>query len=288
MQTRGVFLAVTDRDAVLFWNDRPYGMRQLLSAFALPEFRSFRREKSVGARLVTLVPYERDLPVDICFPPERTEISLGSALSEAGLRQLRIGETERYAHVSVFLNGMVETPFPGERRVILPSPTVSSYDIAPEMQMPAIAERVVQELASNAQDAIVCTLAAPDIVASTGNVAATIVSCEAADRALSRIAEAVLAVGGTFFVTADHGRAESMIDSVTDNARFEGSDRPVPFLIIGQKYEGLKAASGDAVAGDLAAAKPCGTLADVAPTLLKALGVHVPKEMKGKSLLPDV
>ena len=156
------------------------------------------------------------------------------------------------------------------------------------MQMPAIAERVVQELASNTQDMIVCSLVAPDIVARTGNMAATVAACEAANHALARIAEAVLAVGGTLLITSDHGRAESMIDPATESVRVEGSDRPVPFLIIRQAYEGLKASAGDAVAGDLTASKPCGTLADVAPTVLKILGLHVPKEMKGKSLLPDV
>ena len=256
LQSRESSAGVTDRDAILFWNSRPGGMRQLLSACALPEFRLFNREKTVRSRIATLVPYERDLPVDVCFPPERTEVCLGSVLSEAGLRQLRVGETERYAHVTVFLNGMVEDPFPGEHRAILSSPAVSSYDVSPDMQMPAIAERVVQELASNTQDMIVCSLVAPDIVARTGNMAATVAACEAANHALARIAEAVLAVGGTLLITSDHGRAESMIDPATESVRVEGSDRPVPFLIIRQAYEGLKASAGDAVAGDLTASKP--------------------------------
>ncbi|MFA5129746.1 MAG: 2,3-bisphosphoglycerate-independent phosphoglycerate mutase [Patescibacteria group bacterium] len=280
--------AIREQDAVLFWNIRPYGMRQLLLAFALPSFHAFERGTRIRAMLATMVPYDRDVPADAAYPSERTDISLGSVLSDAGLRQFRIAETERYAHATVFLNGMAEQPFAGEHRLILPSPSVSSYDLAPDMRMHDIAERVVQEVAVAGQDIIICSLAGPDIIARTGNMQAAIAACEAADHALARIAEAVLAVGGTMFVTADHARAESVMDPITGRARLEGTNNPVPFIIVRQAFEGFKAPSGDVLSGAAAFMNPTGTLADVAPTIIKSLGLHVPKEMTGRSLLPSV
>jgi 2,3-bisphosphoglycerate-independent phosphoglycerate mutase len=272
-------------DGCAFFNVPAAPNRELMRAFALPSFDRFERPSHAGVFFVSLTEYDKDLPVEAAYPSRSYEHCLGEVISEAGFRQFRIAETERYVHVTDFLNGMRSEPFPGEDRVIVPSPDVSRYERTPEMSAAGVANRAVKEIALGAYDAIMMNVAAPDVVACSGNEAATVAACEAADKALGKVTEAVLATGGVLLLVSDRGHAEVVRDPATDEAMRGGTRNPVPFIVAGKRFEGLKAPQGDAVGGDLALTAPAGTLADVAPTMLKILGLAAPKEMTGRPLV---
>lgn len=272
-------------DAVIFFNFRPDRAREIAKAFVLPQFDKFPRPFVQDVVFVAMTEYEKDLPVLVAFPPQLIDNCLAKVVSEAGLRQLHIAETEKYAHVTFFLNGMIEDEFSGEERAIIPSPRVSTYDKAPEMSAALIADRVVQEIAKGTYDFIVLNFANPDMVGHTGDEAATLVANATVDKALGRIVDAALAVDGVVIVTADHGNAEEVKNLVTHDMDKEHSTNPVPFLVIGKPFEGLRAPTGDVPNGDLSLAAPVGMLADVAPTVLKLLEVPLPPEMTGRALI---
>lgn len=272
-------------DAVIYFNFRPDRARELTKAFVIPAFDKFPRTYLTNLEFVTMAEYEKDLPVDVAFPPQIIESCLAKVVSDAGLRQLHIAETEKYAHVTFFLNGMREDPFPGEDRVIIPSPRVSSYDKQPEMSVMAIAERVVKEVSAGTYDFIVMNFANPDMVGHTGNEDATILACEAVDKALGQITETVLAVDGAIVITADHGNAEEVKNLVTGEMDKEHSTNPVPFVVVQKSLEGMKAPTGDVVGGDLSLTQPIGMLADVAPTICKLLQIPPAPDMTGQPLM---
>ena len=276
---------VKDHDSVIFFNFRPDRARELTKAFVLPGFDKFPRTAIQDMEFVTFTEYEKDLPADVGWPPLLIENCLAKVISDAGLRQLHIAETEKYAHVTFFLNGMREDEFPGEDRVIIPSPRVSSYDQQPEMSAPQITERVVKEIAAGQYDFIVLNFANPDMVGHTGNEAATIKANETVDACLGQIVNAALAVGGAVVVTADHGNAEEVTNLVTGDMDKEHSTNPVPLLIIHKDLEGIRAPSGDVIGGDLSLNPPVGMLADVAPTILHMMGLNPPPEMTGQVLI---
>jgi len=276
---------VKDGDSLIFFNFRPDRARELTKAFALPSFDKFPVSSFKDLDFVTMTEYEKDLPVEVAFPPQLVETCLARVISDAGLRQLHIAETEKYAHVTFFLNGMREEEYPGEDRVIIPSPRVSTYDKAPEMATPLIADRVVKEIANGQYDFMVMNLANPDMVAHTGNMEATIKAHESVDKALGKIVDAALAVGGVVVVTADHGNSEEVVNLTTGAIDKEHSTNPVPFLIIGKQYEGLRAPTGDVIGGDLSMTPPVGMLADTAPTILKILELPQPNDMIGRPLI---
>lgn len=276
---------VSSGDSLIFFNFRPDRARELTKAFALPDFDKFPREQLKDLHMVTMTEYENDLPVEVAFPPQLVEMCLARVISDAGLRQLHIAETEKYAHVTFFFNGMREDEFPGEDRVIIPSPRVSTYDKTPEMATPIITDRVVKEIGNGQYDFIVLNLANPDMVAHTGNMEATIKAHESVDAALNKISEAVLAVGGVVMLTADHGNSEEVVNLTTGAMDKEHSTNPVPFLIVGKQFEGLRAPTGDVIGGDLSMTPPVGMLADVAPTILKIMGLAQPPEMIGRPLI---
>ncbi len=276
---------MAEEDAVIFFNFRPDRARELTQAFVIPAFDKFPRTYLQKLAFVTLAEYEKDLPVDVAYPPQIIETCLARVISDAGLRQLHIAETEKYAHVTFFLNGMREEPFPGEDRAIIPSPRVSSYDKQPEMSVMAIAERVVKEIAIGTYDFIVMNFANPDMVGHTGNEEATVLACEAVDLALGQIIEAVLAVNGAVVITADHGNAEEVKNLVTGEMDKEHSTNPVPFIVVQKELEGIKAPTGDVVGGDLSLTQPIGMLADVAPTICKLLDIPQAADMTGQPLI---
>ncbi len=277
--------AVSSGDAVIFFNFRPDRARELTKAFVVPAFDKFPRDYIQNLLMVTMTEYEKDLPVEIAFPPQLIETCLTKVISDAGLRQLHIAETEKYAHVTFFLNGMREEEFPGEERVIIPSPPVSSYDQVPEMSAFKISERVVKEIAANTFDFIVLNFANPDMVGHTGNEEATKKACEAVDKAMGAIVDAALAVGGAVLITADHGNAEEVKNLITGEMDKEHSTNPVPFIIVSKDLEGIRAPSGDVIGGDLSLNQPVGMLADVAPTVLKMLELKQPADMTGAPLI---
>lgn len=277
---------LTPGDGVIFFNFRPDRMRQMVKAFCLPTFTKFERKTYLTRMFYsTMTEYEKDLPVEVAFPPNVIDQCLARVVSEAGLRQLHIAETEKYAHITFFLNGMREEPFPGEERVIIPSPRVSSYDQAPEMSIFQISDHVVKEIANASYDLIAINFANPDMVGHTGDEAATVKACEAVDKALGQIVEAALAVGGAVVLTADHGNAEEVKNLVTGEMDKEHSTNPVPCLVVAKDLEGMKAPDGDIMAGDLSYTPPVGMLADVAPTVCKLLGIKPAPEMTGQSLV---
>jgi 2,3-bisphosphoglycerate-independent phosphoglycerate mutase len=276
---------ISANDAVIFFNYRPDRAREIAKAFVLPGFNKFSRDYIKNLEFVTFTEYEKDLPADVAFPPQPIDTCLAKVISEAGLRQLHIAETEKYAHVTFFLNGMREDPFPGEDRVIIPSPRVSSYDQQPEMSAPQITERVVKEIAGEQYDFIVLNFANPDMVGHTGNYEATVKANETVDACLGQITDAALAVGGAVVITSDHGNAEEVKNLVTGDIDKEHSTNPVPLIIVHKDLEGLRAPSGDVIGGDLSLNPPVGMLADVVPTILHMMGLKPPKDMTGQTLV---
>lgn len=272
-------------DSVIFFNFRPDRAREITKAFVVPGFNKFPRDYLQDVAFVTFTEYEKDLPVEIAYPPQPISTCLAKVISDAGLRQLHIAETEKYAHVTFFLNGMKEEEYPGEDRAIIPSPRVSSYDQQPEMSAPQITERVVKEIAGGQYDFIVLNFANPDMVGHTGNHEATVKANETIDACLGQIANAALAVGGAVVITADHGNAEEVKNLVTGDMDKEHSTNPVPFIIVHKDLEGLRAPTGDVIGGDLSLNPPVGMLADVAPTILHMMGLTPPPDMTGQVLV---
>ncbi len=274
---------VDDGDAVIFFNFRADRARQLTKAFVLPDFDGFNRKKVVAdLYFVTMTEYEKGLPVEVAFPPEKVTNPLAKVLSDHGIKQLHIAETEKYAHVTYFFNGGIEKPFPGEDHLMIPSPRVVSYAEKPEMSAPEITKEVVKAITTGKYGFIVVNFANADMVGHTGDLNATIKAIETLDKCLGDIAQAVLAKKGVMLITADHGNAEELIKLRTGDIDKEHSSSPVPFVIIGEKWLGQGRAGDDL---DLSSTTPVGVLADVAPTVLSLFGIKPPDEMTGKSLV---
>ncbi|MFH1711840.1 MAG: 2,3-bisphosphoglycerate-independent phosphoglycerate mutase [Patescibacteria group bacterium] len=276
---------VKQGDSVIFFNYRPDRARQIAKAFTLPSFDKFQRQYIQDLVFVTMMEYEAGLPVEVAYPPVKIKNCLSEVLSNAGLVQLHIAETEKYAHVTFFFNGTREEPFPNEDRAIIPSPKVASYDQAPAMSAVEITDRVIKEIKTDNYDVIIMNFANPDMVGHTGNLEATIKSNEVVDQSVKRIVEEVLKRDGVVLITADHGNGEEVMNLQTGDIDKEHSTNPVPFFIIGNQYEGQPGMAGDVPNGDLSLMPPIGMLADVAPTLLKILGVPQPEEMSGTPLI---
>ena len=273
---------IKDGDSVIFFNFREDRSRELTKAFVLPSFDKFKREKMLKLNFVTFTEYEKDLPVEIAFPPEKIVNGLGEILSRKKMKQLRIAETEKYAHVTYFFNGGKENPWPGEDRILVPSPVVSRFDETPEMSAPQITEKAIDAVASKKYDFILINYANPDMVGHTGNEKATIEAVQSVDKSLSLLIPAVLEVGGCLLITADHGNAEELKNFHTGQTNTEHSSNPVPFWFVApdnyREKEGGKLVREQAEVG--------GLLSDVAPTILELMNIAKPKEMNGESLLP--
>ena len=272
----GNYSGMDDGDGLLCANFRADRVREILAALLEPGFSSFERAKTihfVGA--LGMVPYSRPLDklMASLFPPEPMQDLLGEIVSNAGLHQLRAAETEKYAHVTYFLNGGREQRFPGEDRILIPSPKVATYDLKPEMSAPELTDKVVAAINSQKYDLIVLNFANPDMVGHTGNLRAAIQAVEAVDTGLGKIAKAVIGQGGALLVTADHGNCELMMNPETGGPHTAHTTNKVPVLLIG--------AGGDLRLHD-------GRLADVAPTLLSLMGLAQPSAMTGKTLLDGV
>lgn len=286
MGTAGKPAAVVgDGDAVIFFNFRPDRARELTQAFVMPSFAKFERRHIENLFFVTMTEYEKEIPVTVAYPPVVIHQCLAEVVSGAGLKQFHVAETEKYAHVTFFLNGTIEAPFPGEERKIIPSPPVANYAEAPEMSAREIAKETVKAIESDAYDAIFVNFANADMVGHTGELQATIKGCEMIDECLGLLVEHVLAKGGVLLITADHGNAEELVNIQTGVRDKEHSTNPVPFLIIGEAYKGQAGPGGDPPEGDLSLMRPVGVLADVAPTMLSILGLPRPEEMTGRSLV---
>lgn len=274
-------------DAIIFTNFRADRARQITRAIALPEFQGFQRDWMKNVFMTTFSEYEKNLPVRVAFPSQDIPNTLAEVISNNGLVQLHVAETEKYAHVTFFLNGKHEKPFPQEDRQIVPSPQVAKYNEKPEMSAYEITERTVRAVQTGNYDAICINFANPDMVAHTGDFQATVKANEVIDECVGRIVNEVLERGGIVFITADHGNAEEVANLKTGEIDKEHSTNPVPFFMISNDLEGRSGISGDIPNGDLSLVQPIGTLADVAPTMLRAMGIEKPEDMTGTSLLPE-
>ncbi len=276
---------VNPGDAIIFFNFRPDRARELTEAFVLPSFARFERSYLVDVFFVSMTEYDKNVPAVPAYPPVVIHNSLAEVVSKAGLHQVHIAETEKYAHVTFFLNGTIEEPFEGEERVLIPSPRVAQYNTAPEMSADKVGSETARRIDSGEYDLIVVNFANADMVGHTGDFAATIKGVEAVDRALGTIVDHALAKNGVVVMTGDHGNAEEMTNFQTGQIDKEHSVSPVPLLIVGEDFEGQAGPAGDALEGDLSVLPPTGVLADVAPTVLKLMGLEPPREMTGRSLI---
>lgn len=264
-------LPVCDGDSMIMFNFRPDRAREITRAFVDPDFDGFDRKKKVSDLCyVCMTQYDALMPgVELAFPPETPENTLGEYISSLGLTQLRIAETEKYAHVTFFFNGGVEEPFPGEDRILVPSPQVPTYDMQPEMSAPQVTEKVLEALDTGKYDLIILNFANADMVGHTGSMEAAVKAVEALDGCVSQIVSKVLDQGGRILLTADHGNADQMTDG-EGNVVTAHSLNDVPLVNISADAEALEEG---------------GRLCDIAPTLLKLMGLEIPEEMTGRPLL---
>ncbi|MDT7952318.1 MAG: 2,3-bisphosphoglycerate-independent phosphoglycerate mutase [Acetobacteraceae bacterium] len=268
------YRGMRDGDGLLSFNFRADRIREILGALLDPDFDGFKRPHRIAfAGAVGLTHYSDRLAslMQIVFPPQHMGRILGEVVADAGLRQLRMAETEKYPHVTYFLNGGREEPFAGEDRTMVPSPKVATYDLQPEMSEPELADKAVAAIASGDYDLIILNFANPDMVGHTGSLEAAVRAVEAVDSGLGRIMDAIAAAGGALLVTADHGNCELMRDPATGGPHTAHTTNPVPVVLMDQT-------------GSISD----GRLADIAPTLLALLGLPQPAEMTGRSLLDRI
>ncbi|MFA5133906.1 MAG: 2,3-bisphosphoglycerate-independent phosphoglycerate mutase [Patescibacteria group bacterium] len=276
---------IEDGDVVVFFNFRADRARQMTKVFVADDFNGFKIDKRPKVYFVAMTDYEKDLQVPIAFPPDLISECLAKVISDHGLRQLHIAETEKYAHITFFLNGQKEDQFAGEDRAIIPSPHVPSYDQKPEMSARELADRVIKEIKEEKYDFIAINFANADMVGHTGDVKATIRGVEVLDKCVGDIIEQVLLFGGVAFITADHGNGEELANLQTGEKDKEHSTNPVPFIIVGEKFEGQNMGLPEGVGSDLSLVPPVGILGDIAPTILKVMELPHPPEMTGHALI---
>ena len=268
----GEKVRVEDGDAVVFMNFRADRAREITRVFVEDDFAEFPRARQPKVNYVMLTQYAASIPAPSAFAAGSLKNVLGEYLAANGKTQLRIAETEKYAHVTFFFSGGREDPFPGEERILIPSPKVATYDLQPEMSAPEVTDRIVDAIENQRYDVIVVNYANGDMVGHSGIMAAAVKAVECLDVCVGRITEALEKVGGEALLTADHGNVEQMTDDHTGQAHTAHTSEPVPFIYIGKRA--LKVREG-------------GVLADVAPTMLKLMGLAQPAEMTGTSILVD-
>ena len=267
----GAPVRVEDGDVIINMNYRSDRARQITRPFIEPAFDCFERVRVPKlATFVSLTQYNKDFDIPVAYPPERLENTFGEYIANLGLHQLRIAETEKYAHVTFFFNGGIEVPNEGEERILVPSPQVATYDLQPEMSAHEVTERLVEAVRSRRFDAIICNFANGDMVGHTGNYDAAVKAIEVLDECLGRVTDAVLEVGGELLITADHGNAEQMLDPKSGQPHTAHTTNPVPLIYVGSRASALM---------------ENGALCDIAPSLLQIMGLPQPPEMTGRSLL---
>ncbi|MDF2615236.1 MAG: 2,3-bisphosphoglycerate-independent phosphoglycerate mutase [Clostridia bacterium] len=262
---------LSEDDTVIFFNFRPDRARELTRVFCDPEFSGFTRDR-IPVHFVTFTQYDITIPnKEVAFAPQTLTNTFGEYLAECGKTQLRIAETEKYAHVTFFFNGGVEEPNQGEERKLIPSPKVATYDLKPEMSVFEVADGLEEAIRSGKYDVIIANFANPDMVGHTGIMEAAKAAIEAVDKAVGQVITAIEETNGYAFICADHGNAEQMVDYTNNEPFTAHTINPVPFILVNYK-EGVSLKEG-------------GKLADIAPTLLEMMGMDKPAEMTGESLL---
>jgi len=262
--------AMDDGDALIFMNFRADRAREITRAFVNADFDGFARQKVVQlSDFVMLTEYAADIKTTVAYAPASLENTFGEWMAKHDKTQLRISETEKYAHVTFFFNGGVEESFAGEDRILINSPKVATYDLQPEMSSAELTEKLVAAIKSGKYDAIICNYPNGDMVGHTGVFEAAVAAVETLDNCIAQVSEAVESVGGQLLITADHGNAEQMRDPATGQAHTAHTNLPVPLIYVGDKT--VKAVDG-------------GKLSDIAPTMLALMGMEIPQEMTGKPL----
>jgi len=280
-KTKKPVVVANDRDAFIFFNFRPDRARELTKSFVLDGLSGFNQPKKLkNIYFATMTEYEKGLPVHVAFPPETIEYSLPRIISEAGLTQLHLAETEKYAHVTFFFGGSREEPFPGQENFLVPSPRIPSYIDQPEMSSSAVTEKLIAAINSEQYDFIIVNYANPDMIGHTGNFKAGIKAVESVDNFLGQVVPVILAENGFALVTADHGNVEEMVNLQTGEVDKEHSTNPVPCILISSDFVKQPSAMPD-----LSKITPAGILGDVAPTILKIMRLEQPPEMTGRALL---
>ena len=262
---------IGENDSVIFFNFRPDRAREITRSIVDKDFDGFERDY-FKTFFVCMTPYDETMPsVEVAFKKEEIKNTFGEYISSKGLTQLRIAETEKYAHVTFFFNGGNEKQYEGEDRILIPSPKVETYDLKPEMSAEEVTEKVVEAINSKKYDSIILNYANPDMVGHTGSIEATIKALECLDGCVKKVVEAIEKNGGVLLITADHGNSEQMIDYKTGEPYTAHTTNPVPLAIVGRPNRKLKE----------------GRLADLAPTMLDIMGLEKPSEMTGESLLEN-
>lgn len=256
-------------DGAIFFNFRPDRARQLTHAFVDETFDGFERDEELKVPFATFSQYEDGMNAKVAFPPETIENTLGKIIESKGMTQLRIAETEKYAHVTFFFNGGVEEPYEGEDRILVPSPKVATYDLQPEMSAIEVTDKVVEAIKSEKYDFIILNYANCDMVGHTGVFPAVVKAVETVDTCVGRFVDAIREVGGEVCITADHGNADIMMDYENNQPFTKHTTNPVPFIVVSDRVKSVKD----------------GALCDIAPTLLTMAGVEIPAEMNGKNLV---
>jgi 2,3-bisphosphoglycerate-independent phosphoglycerate mutase len=263
--------APDDGDSFIFFNFRSDRARQLTRALTLDDFDGFERTPGRRVFMTTMTQYDATFSLPVAFPPQSLQGTFGELISSQGLTNLRVAETEKYPHVSYFFNCGIETPYRGEDRILVPSVKVATYDLQPQMSAAGITDNLVNDVSAAKHDVVICNFANADMVGHSGNLAAAVEAVETIDRCLGRIVRAVRDVGGTLIVTADHGNAEQMWDSITNEPHTAHTCNPVPVIVVAEGSTGT-------------GLRQHASLRDVAPTMLAMLGLEQPPEMTGRDL----
>jgi 2,3-bisphosphoglycerate-independent phosphoglycerate mutase len=268
----GESVTINEGDAVIFMNFRADRARELTQALTAADFTGFPRDSFNNTNFVCLTEFKEDFALPCAYPPVSISNTLGFYLSSLELTQLRIAETEKYAHVTFFFNGGAEAPLPGEDRKLIPSPSVDTYDLKPEMSAFELTSALVAAVKSKKYNFIVCNFANTDMVGHSGNLEATIKAVEAVDTCLGKVHKVCKEIGAEILITADHGNAEQMVNPRTSKSHTAHTNNPVPLVYVSHRKA--------SIAGPLV-----GTLADLAPTILTLMDIEQPEEMTGRCLL---
>ncbi|MFV0440490.1 MAG: 2,3-bisphosphoglycerate-independent phosphoglycerate mutase [Lachnospirales bacterium] len=274
IEINGKFVTVDSKDSVVFFNFRPDRAREITRAFCDEAFEGFERSKGkLDLTYICFTEYDATIPnKEVLFEKETYINTLGEYISNLGKKQLRIAETEKYAHVTFFFNGGVEKPYENEDRVLIKSPDVATYDLKPDMSLFEVTKQLKERILSNEYDLIICNFANPDMVGHTGNMKAATLAIEAVDKALEITTNAIKEANGRLFICADHGNADKMVDETTGEVFTAHTTNPVPFVLFNCEDDGVIGLKD-------------GRLCDIAPTLLELMEIEKPKEMTGESLL---
>jgi 2,3-bisphosphoglycerate-independent phosphoglycerate mutase len=262
--------AMRDGDVVLCFNYRSDRMRQIVRTLTDVKFSGFDVKDRPKVSVATMTMYDETFDLPIAFPPSSMANIAAEVVSNAGMTMLRTAETEKYAHVTYFFNGRIETPFSGEERILVPSQKVPTYDLMPEMSAPGVTDVLVKAMADGAHDFILCNFANGDMVGHTGSIPATLAAVEVVDKCLTRVMKTAEETGSVVLVTADHGNCEMMIDPQTGGPHTAHTTSPVPFVVVDPRGEAPLRAGG--------------SLRDVGPTVMRMLGLEQPREMTGTDL----